>query len=67
MIFNLADQHRRINGLKIGVLKLNLYDERIIEKTKKENRPELPSDSDSSRCLHSKQVPPRGVEPLSSG
>ena len=33
----------------------------------KKNRPDLPSDSEQPRYLHTTQVPPRGVEPLSSG
>ena|SRR2546426_10903232 len=34
---------------------------------KNKNRPDLPSDSEQSRRFHPTQIPPRGVEPLSSG
>ena len=38
-----------------------------LPKPQKQNRPVLPSDSNQSRRFHATQIPPRGVEPLSSG
>jgi hypothetical protein len=43
---------------------VTLGNDQNADEVSNQNRPDLPSDSDSSRCLPNKQVGGKGLEPL---